>query len=217
MKGLLEKDRLYFITQGPLFVVGVMLLIYAFILADPLLISRECCIIAAVFTFALVGVDNRDGFAFLMTMPVDAKTYVLEKNLFSWLSLALFWLVSRILMMASAMTFSRETYTFAELISSDYLCFLIAGVLVSLFIFLMLKFKTANLLIVVSVIVMSTMLFLLVSITSGFTGIVRLIIVYDKLKNLPPVLTAVVSVPATVVLCAVFIKLGIMVMKKKEF
>ena len=90
MKGLLEKDRRFCLGQGPTVIVAVVLLAYAFAIGEPILISVECAVIACVYSLTLVLSDYRNGFSFLMTMPVDAKTYVVEKNVFTWIALAVF-------------------------------------------------------------------------------------------------------------------------------
>ena len=217
MKGLLEKDRLLLFKQGSLIVVAVILLVYSFIIEDPTMISIQCCIITAVVVLTLVAIDNRDGFSFLMTMPVDAKTYVLEKNLLTWLTLGLFWLISRGLLLLSAWISSREPYGFIGLISSGYLAFLIVGTLVSLFIFLMLKFRTVNLLIVTSCIILFFSLLIIATLTSGTAVLSSLFDLIEKLQRVSPAVIASVSAALTVVLTAIFVLLGIRTMKKKEF
>lgn len=217
MKGLLEKDRLLLFKQGSLIVVAVMLLGYTLFFEDPAMVSVQCSVITAVAVLTSVAVDNRDGFAFLMTMPVDAKTYVLEKNLLAWLTLGLFWLISRGLLLVSAWISSREPYGFLGLISSGYLAFLIAGTLASLFIFLMLKFRTVNLLIVTSCIILFFSLLIIVTLTSGSAILTPLFDLIEKLQRVSPAVIASVSAALTVVLTAIFVLLGIRTMKNKDF
>ena len=221
MKGLLEKDRRCCIQQGPTIIIVIVLLVYTFIIGEPFMLSVQCCIIASIFTLASVLVDDRNGFSFLMTMPVDAKTYILEKNLFTWILLALFWLVSRVLLAISAFVFSEGAYSFGEMLSSGYGCFLAAAVATSLFLTLMLKWGPNSLILAVTLIIMLSSVFLLVVILSGGLGMQsafhQLDKLIDRMKEVSPAVIAAVSVLVTVALTAVFVRLGIRVMNNKEF
>lgn len=221
MKGLLEKDRRCCIQQGPTIIIAIVLLVYTFIIGEPFMLSVQCCIIASIFTLASVLVDDRNGFSFLMTMPVDAKTYILEKNLFTWILLALFWLVSRVLLAISAFVFSEGAYSFGEMLSSGYGCFLAAAVATSLFLTLMLKWGPNSLILAVTLILMLSSVFLLVIILSGGLGMQsafhQLDKLIDRMKEVSPAVIAAVSVLVTVALTAVFVRLGIRVMNNKEF
>ena len=221
MKGLLEKDRRCCIQQGPTISIAIVLLVYTFIIGEPFMLSVQCCIIASIFTLASVLVDDRNGFSFLMTMPVDAKTYILEKNLFTWILLALFWLVSRVLLAISAFVFSEGAYSFGEMLSSGYGCFLAAAVATSLFLTLMLKCGPNSLILAVTLIIMLPSVFLLVVILSGGLGMQsafhQLDKLIDRMKEVSPAVIAAVSVLVTVALTAVFVRLGIRVMNNKEF
>ena len=221
MKGLLEKDRRCCIQQGPTIIIVIVLLVYTFIIGEPFMLSVQCCIIASIFTLASVLVDDRNGFSFLMTMPVDAKTYILEKNLFTWILLTLFWLVSRVLLAISAFVFSEGAYSFGEMLSSGYGCFLAAAVATSLFLTLMLKCGPNSLILAVTLIIMLPSVFLLVVILSGGLGMQsafhQLDKLIDRMNEVSPAVIAAVSVLVTVALTAVFVRLGIRVMNNKEF
>lgn len=217
MKGLLEKDRRFCLGQGPTVIVAVVLLAYAFVIGEPILISVECAVIACVYSLTLVLSDDRNGFLFLMTMPVDAKTYVVEKNVFTWIALAVLWLISRVLLILSAIITADGAYRFTEILSFGYICFLVAAVATSVFLPLMLKFGPNSLILVLSMIVLCTTAFLFFVIMNGGLGFGKVLDLFEKLSDSSPVVLAAVSFPATVVLTAIFIRLGILVMKNREF
>ena len=217
MKGLLEKDRRFCIEQGPVIIIAIILLGHSFVIGDPILISAECCVIACIYMLMLLLTDDRNGFSFLMTMPVDAKTYVLEKNLFTWIFLAVLWLVSRILLALSAIIFQRGEYDFVEILTSGYPCFLIAAIITAVFIALMLKYGPNSLILAFSFIILFTTALLFIAVLNGGFGLQTMFRVFDKLAEASPAVIAAISVPATALLTALFIMLGIRVMKNKEF
>ena len=214
MKGLLEKDRRCCFEQWPMFVIGALLLAYAFFAKSPTLVAAESCIVAFVVPLTMLLVDDRNGYSFLMTMPIDAKTYVVEKDLFALITLAVCWLVSRLVLVLSAVCLGTNTFDFGALLSSGYICFLATIILTSLFIALHVRLGSNCLLFAVP---LSFML-----VTLLFTGMVllgngKVFDYYEKLTEVPAVIVAPISIAVTVLLTALFILLGIRAMRKREF
>ena len=64
-------------------------------------------VMAAVIAASVVGDEIRSGYAFSMTLPFDAKTFVLEKNLFFLLAQAAAWALSKVVMAVILMVSGR--------------------------------------------------------------------------------------------------------------
>lgn len=98
MLGLLEKDlRLTLARKQTLLIFFVVALIMG-ISMDGSFIVAYLTMLATILAVGTISYDEFDnGFAFLMTLPFERKTYVLEKYLFSLLLAAAAWCVGAIL------------------------------------------------------------------------------------------------------------------------
>ncbi len=84
MRGLMEKDlRLTLARKQTLLIFCVMGLVMGISMDGPFVIGY-LTMLAAIVAVGTISYDEYDnGFAFLMTLPFDRKTYVREKYLFS--------------------------------------------------------------------------------------------------------------------------------------
>lgn len=87
MKGLLIKDLKLMLGQKKFFVVVVgMGIFFAFSNANPLSGVSYITMLLSIFTLSTISYDEFDnGMAFLMTLPIERKTYALEKYVFAGL------------------------------------------------------------------------------------------------------------------------------------
>lgn len=86
MKGLLTKDILLTTkVQGKTFVLLVFFaIVMAFSTDNPFFIVGYLTFICSIFTVNVMMYDEMDnGYAFLFTLPVDVKNYVISKYIFS--------------------------------------------------------------------------------------------------------------------------------------
>ncbi len=95
MRGLISKDlRLTVKRKQSLIIFGVMALVMGFAMEGTFIIGY-LTMLAAIVAIGTISYDEYDnGYAFLMTLPVERKTYVLEKYLFCALMSAGAWCVS---------------------------------------------------------------------------------------------------------------------------
>ncbi len=103
MRGLLEKDfRLTLTRKQTILIFFVMALVMSFSMDGSFTIGYLTMLssIVAIGTLSYDEYDN--GYAFLMTLPFDRKTYVLEKYLFSFLMTAGAWCVGAVLYFAGS-------------------------------------------------------------------------------------------------------------------
>ncbi|MBO4628032.1 MAG: ABC-2 transporter permease [Lachnospiraceae bacterium] len=92
MKGLLTKDRyVCFKHLSSVLLTAVSLFICVLLSDYASVIDMVGYLLALGFFFACLSDDDRTGYSYLMSMPVDAKTYVVEKNVYAFVLLAGFW------------------------------------------------------------------------------------------------------------------------------
>ena len=98
MLGLIEKDmRLTFARKQTLLIFFVMALIMG-ISMDGSFTVGYLTMLAAIISIGTISFDEYDnGFAFLMTLPFDRKTYVREKYLFCLIMSAAAWCIGAVL------------------------------------------------------------------------------------------------------------------------
>ena len=98
MLGLIEKDmRLTFARKQTLLIFFTMALVMG-ISMDGSFIIEYLTMLAAIISIKTISFDEYDnGFAFLMTLPFDRKTYVREKYLFCLMMSAAAWCIGAIL------------------------------------------------------------------------------------------------------------------------
>ena len=95
MRGLIEKDVCLLLKQKK---IMVMYLVVAFMLSftmDSSFIVSYFSLIGALLVLTTLSYDSYDnGLPFLMSLPIDAKTYVYAKYLFSLIGLLVAWCLS---------------------------------------------------------------------------------------------------------------------------
>ena len=98
MRGLMEKDlRLIFTRKQTVLVFIVMALIMGMSM-DGSFVIGYLTMLATIVAIGTVSYDEYDnGFAFLMTLPFDRKTYVREKYLFCLIMATAMWCIGAVL------------------------------------------------------------------------------------------------------------------------
>lgn len=99
MLGLLEKDLRLTLTRKQTLVIFFVLALIMGMSMDGSFIVAYLTMLATILATGTISYDEFDnGFAFLMTLPFERKTYVREKYLFSLLLAAAAWCVGAILL-----------------------------------------------------------------------------------------------------------------------
>lgn len=98
MLGLIEKDlRLTFARKQTLLIFFIMALVMG-ISMDSSFTVGYLTMLAAIISIGTISFDEYDnGFAFLMTLPFDRKTYVREKYLFCLIMSTAAWCIGTVL------------------------------------------------------------------------------------------------------------------------
>lgn len=83
MRGLFEKDMCLLFHRKQTIIVFLVVAIFMSIAVDGAFFVGYLTMLSAIFALSTLSYDEYDnGYAFLMTMPFDRKTYVKEKYLF---------------------------------------------------------------------------------------------------------------------------------------
>ncbi len=98
MRGLMVKDLKLIMQKKKYFVIFAVLAVFLAINTDGSFIISYLTMVGLVMAISTISSDEFDnGLPFLMTLPVSRKDYVMEKVLFSGMSVGVFWLAGGIL------------------------------------------------------------------------------------------------------------------------
>ena len=123
MKGLVLKDFLIIAKQKKLAIMYVFVAFFLSFSMDATFILSYFSLIGSLIVLTTLSYDAYDnGYPFLMTLPVDAKTYVYAKYVFSFLGLLFFWIAGVILQFAS-LIFRKESFEVLDTLSMDLVFF----------------------------------------------------------------------------------------------
>jgi len=140
VKGLLIKDYLTIAKQKKLAVLYVFVAIMLSFSMDSSFIVSYFSLIGSLLVLTTLTYDSFDnGYPFLMSLPVTAKTYVYAKYLFSFLGLLGFWGFSVILQFAS-LILRKESFEVLDVLSMDVTFFPMFLFIVGLMLPISLKF-----------------------------------------------------------------------------
>ena len=130
MSGLFEKDFRLIVQNRQSLLLLTIIAIGIGITQDSTFILGYFPFCVVAFVTSLLSYDEADnGLCFLMTLPVDTKTYVKEKYLLSEASVVISWIMADILYLVSQ-TIHKKTFLFTEKTFLMMLPFLAMAVLV---------------------------------------------------------------------------------------
>lgn len=142
MRGLIEKDFLLLLKQKRLAVIYLFVAIMLSFSMDPIFIVSYFSMIGALLVLTSISYDSNDnGYAFLMSLPVNAKSYVYEKYVFSILNLAFFWACSVLLQYVSFLI-RKLPFQLTDTLLSDLTIFPLFLLVIALLLPINLKFGT---------------------------------------------------------------------------
>ena len=98
MLGLIEKDLRLTLTRKQTLIIFLAIALFMGISMDGTFVIGYFTMLATIMSVGTISYDEFDnGFAFLMTLPFERKTYVREKYLLSLLFVAAAWSIGTIL------------------------------------------------------------------------------------------------------------------------
>lgn len=216
MKGLLLKDLSIMKTQGRTAVLIMAIALFMLIAGNNTAFAVVYAnILFVTFGITTISYDNYDnGYAFLFTLPISRKLYVMEKYVFSMLSIATGTVLSLILMVV--VSFIKEDY----ILATSEIAFVIgygigAIVISSIMLPVNLKFgpEKGRIAMVVLIAIVMSGIFAMAKI-SGTMGLTR---VYLGIREIPTFLIiGLFSVIVLLILACSYL-ISCKIMEKKEF
>lgn len=222
MRGIFEKDyRCYQKTVLMMFGLAVVFIVL-WILIPGVTVSHQVNYIAWMGAIASVNVitdDERNGYAFLMTLPVDARSYVFSKFFFVIAVEVQFWIISRAVLVADAIVEKSAPET-AGLLTAGYGFYIAAIVFLMVTLVFVLKFGTKALVYLMVAVMVLTSLLMLVAVaalliplsTKGWDWYYDILAKIAKMQHIGLYATA-----AAVAVTALCTWLSIRILKNKEF
>lgn len=216
MKGLLLKDLSIMKTQGRTAVLIMAIALFMLIAGNNTAFAVVYAnILFVTFGITTISYDNYDnGYAFLFTLPISRKLYVMEKYVFSMLSIATGTVLSLILMVG--VSFIKEDY----ILATSEIAFVIgygvsAIVISSIMLPVNLKFgpEKGRIAMVVLIAIVMSGIFAMAKI-SGTMDLTR---VYWGIREIPTFLiVGILSVIVLIILACSYL-ISCKIMEKKEF
>ena len=140
MRGLLEKDILILAKQKKLFFIYLASAIMLSFAMDTSFVVSYFTMIGSLLVLTTISYDTFDnGLPFLMSLPVDAKTYAKEKFAFSLIGLSASWIAGVVAQFIS-MTLQQKSFDAMDLLSMDLAFIPVFLIIVSIMIPINLKF-----------------------------------------------------------------------------
>lgn len=140
MKGLLVKDLRLLCQQKKMGLIYIFLALFMAFSMDNSFVISYIPMIALLLMFSTISYDNYDnGMPFLMTLPVDGKSYALEKYLLSAAGVIISWLLAMILQIG-VIFLKKESFSASELLIGDVIIIPVFILVISMMIPIELKF-----------------------------------------------------------------------------
>ncbi|MBR2528725.1 MAG: ABC-2 transporter permease [Blautia sp.] len=217
MSGLLEKDLRLTVKRKQTLVIFVFMALIMGISTEGTFIIGYLVMLGIILAIGSISYDEYDnGFAFLMTLPVKRKTYVLEKYLFCAGMSAVSWIVAVIVSFVLE-TVRGNAVSLAEELPMMLMIVPMMMTMAAIMIPLQLRFGAEKSRIVLFVIfgaVIAGSFFMKRLVTPEESSLQRLAM---KLEGLSPALGLAVSFGICLVLCSISYLCSVKVMERKEF
>lgn len=217
MKGLLVKDFKLIKLQRNFFIVIVAIAIgLAIINNDPTFMLGFLTFVMSLFALSTVTYDEFDnGNAFLFTLPISRKSYVVEKYGFSLLLGSGSWILA--VLLAVAFSLIKGTVPILEVVMTAIMMFPIMLIVYAVMIPFQLKFggEKGKIAMVGAVGLLFIIGFLVVKIAE-LLG-VDLLNVINTLPTLSMGMLVAIAVVIAVIIFGISMRISVSIMNKKEF
>lgn len=222
MSGLLEKDILILAKQKKLFFIYLASAIMLSFAMDNSFVVSYFTMIGALLVLTTISYDSFDnGLPFLMSLPVNAKTYAQEKYAFSLIGLLFSWAAGVVAQFVS-MLLQQRSFDVMDELSMDLAFIPVFLIIVSIMLPINLKYgpeKGRIILIVLIAIGMAIGLFgkKLLSALLADPDKIDLEYLIAKLATIPKGTIVLAAFALSILIFFITMMISIRVMNKKEF
>lgn len=217
MKGLLVKDFKLLKLQRNFFLVIIAIAIGLAIINDnPTFMLGFLTFIMSLFTLSTITYDEfGNGYAFLFTLPISRKSYVLEKYIFSLLVGSSSWILA--VLLAGVFGLIKGTVPILEVIMTAIMMFPIMLIVHAVMIPFQLQFggEKGRIAMAGAVGILFIVGFLIVKIAE-WSGI-DLLNVINTLSTLSMGMFVAIAVVIAVMIFGISLRISISIMDRKEF
>lgn len=216
MLGLIEKDLRLTLTRKQTLIIFLAIALFMGISMDGTFVIGYFTMLATIMSVGTISYDEFDnGFAFLMTLPFERKTYVREKYLLSLLFVAAAWSIGTILYCIGSVVRHNTAALADELPVMPVLIplfYLAAAIMIPL----QLKYGAEKSRLALAVIfgVIAALIYGSNKLFSGTNIFARMAM---ALENVSPVLALVTLSVVCIIVSYIFYLLSVRIMEKKEF
>ena len=221
MRGLIYKDICLLAKQKKLAIIYVFVAVMLSFSMDATFIVSYFSMIGALLVLTTLSYDAFDnGYPFLMSLPVDAKTYTFAKYAFSFMGLAAFWIVAMVVELITLVA-RGISFDFWDMISMNLALFPAFLLIIALMIPVSLKFGTEKcrivLVVIAGVVVLIAILgkkiteYLVKNTNFDLAGLLL------KLQGLSKGTVVITALIASILLLLLSMLISTKIMQKKEF
>lgn len=217
MKGLLIKDFKLLKNQKNFFIILVVISIgMSAFMEDVSFIIGYLTFVCSLFTLSSISYDEFDnGYAFLFSLPITRKSYVLEKYSFGLIISMVSWLFSiTVAIIAGSM---RNSIILKDIIITALLELLLFIILLSIMLPFQLKLggEKSRIAIICAVGIVFVIAFVVVKTAEFFN--IDLIKIFNNLPVIRMDMLIVITSVITILLLLVSLKTSVYIINKKEF
>ena len=218
MKGLLTKDRyVCFKHLSSVLLVTVSLIICIPLYENAAVVDMIGYLLALGFFFACICDDDRTGYSYLMSMPVDAKTYVIEKNVYAFALLTSFWACTKATIILGTIFFGYSPdLDITTAIGINSVAYFFAMGISSAMVPVILKFGATKAFLILAAIPWIFLLYIIIDSGLVYTTFERALDFFTGMYKHSQILFFVGCLVFNALVVLLCIRLGIRVMKKKD-
>lgn len=218
MKGLLVKDYRFLLGQKSSFLIFIGLGLFFLLTGEDISFGTSYAMIfAAIFAAGSITYDSHEnGMAYLLTLPIQKKSYVIEKYLFSLAVIVLMGAVMCVLLVGCSL-FGGMVYETEAVVEAFVVAFTMAVMMIAVMIPIYVIFgaEKARIAIMVIVGIIAVGIFLVSKFTNG--AITKITQLLAKLENLNDLQSTLLLIGFFVLILVISMIITMRGLEKKEY
>lgn len=221
MRGLLEKDYRLMTQRKKTAIIYVIVAFMLSFTMDSSFIVSYFTMIGCLLGLSTISIDESDnGYPFLMTLPISTKLYAIEKYIFGFLTLCVFWLFAMLVQFLSIFL-QKRPFVLSDILFTNFMFLPVFFLILAFMLPIQLKYGADK-----SRIVMLTLFGIIFSIAILSDRILKVLVkdtqidlksIIQKLDAMPRGAIGAAICITCVLLTMLSMLISIKIMQKKEF